>query len=602
VWGDNAAMILKRFQNWRLRNKLMVVLVLFILTPLALSSLIFYQSSADFAAERTDREAIQVLNLVHNNVDQLLINIENRMLDIYDQEDIINQLSKTIGQSNDAGSLQISENSINRFLRNSLQGKDDIDSIYLIAPNQKIYFADVKGSELFKSILAKNPEWRHIVSMADGRVVWLPTYEMPPNDYISQTAHYIPVGMQLKDVTGTLQKIGILMMNVKITALDHIVSGVQVSPHSILLITDNQGNIIWHRNSAAYHIQLNKVPFYKDMISYQHQLASYRINGQPYRIGRVHSDYNNWNYFSLVPQSDLDEQSSSLKRYMIVTFIVFASLFVLLALVTTQSITKPIRHLVAAMKRIQVDNLEFRLQTQSDDEIGMLQSAFNSMSSRINALIQEVKVKTEKEKGAEVRALQAQINPHFVYNTLDAMNWIAMERGQTEISEMIIALSDIMRYAIKGGPLVTMKEELKWAENYAYLQKMRFEERFEIEFAVDQSVLAAKVLRLMLQPYLENAILHGMENMESGGKILVSVAPATDGTAIRIIIRDNGIGISEEKLRRIQERSDHGVGIYNLNDRLKLEYGSEYGVTIESAAGEGSTITILLPFIPSTEE
>lgn len=270
----------------------------------------------------------------------------------------------------------------------------------------------------------------------------------------------------------------------------------------------------------------------------------------------------------------------------------------LLAWLTTHYITKPIRQMAVAMKRIQKDNFEYRLQAQSEDEIGLLQSSFNSMSSRINDLIHEVKVISEQEKEAEVKALQAQINPHFVYNTLDAMNWIAIEKEQPEISGMITSLSDIMRYAIRpGAPLVTIEEELKWARNYAYLQEMRFEERFEIGFDVDPSIYGYKVPRLLLQPYLENSILHGMEEMESGGRIDVSMALQEDGRAILIRIQDNGIGISEEKLQMIRDRLVHGIGMYNLNDRLKLEYGPEFGVQVNSVYGQGTTITIVIPAI-----
>jgi len=588
---------LKLIKNAKLRNKLMIVLVLFILAPLSLSGIIFYGSSSDFAAERTDREAVQVLNLVKNNVDQMLSDIENRMIGIYDHQDIMELLSGTTHQAaSPVPPANPEDDDINRILRDLLRGTNDIDSMYLIAPNRKIYFADIKGSSLFKPVLEKHPEWESAVHAADGRVVWLPTYELPPNNYTSKTTHYFPVGMQLKNVTDALQRIGVLMMNVKTTALDNIIEGVQITPNGVLMIADGEGNVIWHHNSDAYSTKLAELPFYKEMIADQRQVMTQKINGDLYRIGMVRSDYNKWYYFSLIPQADLDEQSSSLKRFFVVALVVFAVFFVLLAWLSSHYITKPIRQMVSAMKRIQKDNFGFRLQAQSEDEIGLMQSAFNGMSERINDLIQEVKVISEQEKEAEVRALQAQLNPHFVYNTLDAMNWIAIERNQRDISSMITALSDMMRYAIKPGtPYVTIEEELKWARNYAYLQEIRFEERFGIEFEVDPTLLGCKVPRLLLQPYLENSILHGMENKETGGHIHVAIKE--EGGVIRIEIRDNGSGIPEEKMRMIQERSGHGIGIYNLDERLKLEFGPEYGVSVHSSQGAGTTVTIRMPAI-----
>ncbi|MDU2242267.1 MAG: sensor histidine kinase [Paenibacillus sp.] len=586
-----------RLKNAKLRNKLMLMLVLFILTPLVFAGFIFYRSSSNFAAERADREALQSLHLVRSNVDQLLSEIENRMLTIYDNGPLIEQLSRMDGR--DAKGAQANaEDTVNRFLRDSLRGKEDIDSIYLLARNGSMYFADIKGSGVFRPILARHPEWTRAIEGRAGQITWLPTYEMPANNYFNYSTYYIPAGMLVKDVTDSLQNIGVLMMNVKISALDRIVKGVSVSPQGVILIADGDGNLVWHGNDEAYRLNLANQPFFKEMVASGDALSRMDLNGKPYRIGMERSDYNGWYYFSLMPQSDALQASGSLKRFFIVTLCVFALLFVLLAWLTTHYITKPIRQMAVAMKRIQKDNFEYRLQAQSEDEIGLLQSSFNSMSSRINDLIHEVKVISEQEKEAEVKALQAQINPHFVYNTLDAMNWIAIEKEQPEISGMITSLSDIMRYAIRpGAPLVTIEEELKWARNYAYLQEMRFEERFEIGFDVDPSIYGYKVPRLLLQPYLENSILHGMEEMEAGGRIDVSMALQEDGRAIVIRIQDNGSGIPEEKLQMIRDRLVHGIGMYNLNDRLKLEYGPEFGVQVNSVYGEGTTITIVIPAI-----
>ncbi|MGG6313922.1 cache domain-containing sensor histidine kinase [Paenibacillus macerans] len=595
--GGETPLMWNKLKNAKLRNKLMLMLALFILTPLVFAGFIFYRSSSNFAAERADREALQALHLVRNNVDQLLSEIENRMLTVYDNTALIEQLSRMDGRSPLGGSSN-AEDMVNRFLRDSLRGKEDIDSIYMLARNGTMYFADIKGSGVFKPILERHPEWTQAIERASGQITWLPTYEMPSNNYFNYSTYYIPAGMLVKDVTDSLQNIGVLMMNVKISALNRIVEDVSVSPHGVILIADAQGNVVWHRNGEAYRIKLANQPFFKEMIADGSSLSLQDLDGKPYRIGMERSDYNGWYYFSLIPQSDALQESGSLKRFFIVTLCVFALLFVLLAFLTTHYITKPIRQMAVAMKRIQKDNFGYRLQAQSEDEIGLLQSSFNSMSSRINDLIQEVKVISEQEKEAEVKALQAQINPHFVYNTLDAMNWIAIEKEQPEISGMITSLSDIMRYAIRpGGPLVTIEEELRWARNYAYLQEMRFEERFEVSFNVDSSIYGYKVPRLLLQPYLENSILHGMEEMETGGRIEVSMRMQEGGRAIVITIRDNGSGIPEERLQMIRDRMVHGIGMYNLNDRLKLEYGPEFGVQVCSVYREGTTITIVIPAI-----
>lgn len=582
-----------------LQGKISLLLVLFILIPIALFGYVLNERSIRFVSERTDKETSQVLNLVRQNVDQLLMEYETQLQSIYDSEEAIAALGKLTRADAAAAGRQSSPEAINRFLRNFLMGKDDLDSIYLYGADNHMFFADFKGSSFFNDQFASHPEWQHAVDAAGGRAVWLPTYELPANRYFPQRSQNFLIGMQIKNVADVMQTLGTVYMNVKISTLDRLIGNVRVSPNGALLIADEAGNLIWNRNSEAYGVKLGEFAFYQELMENpQSHAATYKLNGEVYRVGLERSDYNGWYFLSLIPQADLNEQSNELRQFLLVTLIVFGVSFVLLALLVSRNITRPIRQMALAMKKIHKDNLGVRLPASSGDEIGLLQSAFNSMRGRINDLIQEVRIVSDKEKEAEVRALQAQINPHFVYNSLDTINWMAIDRDQTEISAMITALSDIMRYAIRPGEqTVTLEEELMWARNYAYLQKMRFEERFEIEFHVEPPLLHRRVPRLFIQPYLENSILHGMEHVEEGGLVTVTVDPDEATGGMRVRLSDNGAGISENELKNIISRKSHGIGIYNLDDRLKLEYGSEYGVEIESAPGAGTTVTIVLPLI-----
>lgn len=591
-------MRLSFLKTWNLRTKLMIMLVLFILSPLMLFGFLFYQSSTDLVSQRTDKEGHQVLTLVNQNVSELLKGYESQLNDIYEQEAIIKQISDSYGMKS-SGQLSPSDDSVNRFLRDFLRGKDELDSVYLFTL-KTTYFGDFKGPNLFSELYKKNPMWDRFISLGTGRAVWLPTYELPPNQYNSKPSQYFALGMQVKDVYDSLQPLGTLIANVKIEALDKIISNVQVSPNSVLFITDHQGNLIWNRNPDAYGIHLAQYPFFQHLDQQNEGQFIEKINGVTYRGTFLRSAYNGWYYFSFVPQSDLNAQTKDLKGFLGATVIAFAALFILLAALTSNFITRPIRQMALAMKQIDKDNFEMVPITQSSDEMSRLQAAFLSMRGRINELIKEVRFISNKEKEAEVRALQAQINPHFVYNSLDAINWIAIENDQDRISRMITSLSDIMRYAIKPGEqLVTIEEELKWAQNYAYLQEMRFEDKFEVVFDVQIDNLILKVPRLLFQPYLENSIIHGMEDIDEGGIIRITVqnAGTEEDIKLKVIIEDNGGGITAEKLQQIKQRRSHGIGIYNLDERLKMEYGPNYGITIHSVYGEGTIVTVVLPYI-----
>jgi len=586
------------FGKLNLRNKLMLILTVFILVPLFLAGFVFYSQSTELVVERADKETGQVLNLVQQNVDRLLKQMEGQLLSLYDQEDLIAELGRLQRDPFRGNGLQ---EGISLYLRNFLIGREYIDSVYLISSSGTVHFADFKGSGYFLQMMDRHPEWKKAIDMSGGRVVWFSAYELPPNPSLQSPSHYVPFGMQIRDVTDVLQPLGIVILNMKIQALDDIIGGVSVSPNSVFLVTDRNGQVVWHRSAALYGTDFRDAAFFRDAVRQCGVFATQRLNGDLYRIGCTKSDYNGWLYFSFVPMQDLKAQTENVKRFFMSTIVALTVLFILLALLTTHYITNPLRQMAMAMKRLQRDNLGVRMPMQSFDEIGLLQSAFNIMQSRIDDLITEVRNISEKEREAEVRALQAQINPHVLYNTLDTINWMAIERNQPDISEMITALGDIMRYAIRRDKkLVTLDEELKWAKNYAYLQKMRFEDRFDVEFDVDPGILHLLVPRLFLQPYLENSIIHGMENRESGGWIRVSAGRDGDGR-IRVAVEDNGSGIPENRLRAIRERSVHGVGIHNLDERLKLEYGPGYGVTIESEPDKGTTVVILLPELHEQE-
>lgn len=581
-------------RNRKLGSKLMLLLFTFILAPLSLSGILFYRNSAAWVEEKSDKESLQVLHLVMQNTDEMLRGVEAQLLDIYNQDEIIEQLSESAPTAAGVLESRLAEDGIGRYLRNFLRGKDDVDSVYFLSEAGAVSFADFRGPGPFTDQISRNPQWLERIEEEQGRVVWIPTYEVPPNRYSSDNSYYFAAGMSIRDVTDELQALGTLILNVKISALDRLVGPVNVSPHGTILVADDEGNLIWHPNPDAFGTPMNAVPFYKT--TRPGQFVKFSLNGEDYRIGRVSSDLNRWSYYAIVPQQDLDAQTENQKRFLFVTIAAFSALFLLLAWLTTRYITKPIRQMAVAMKQIQKDPQGIRFQAQSNDEIGMLQTAFNGMRGRINDLIHEVRIVSDKEKEAEIRALQAQINPHFVYNTLDAINWLAIEKDETEISDMITALSDMMRYAIRpGAPWVTMEEELKWARNYAYLQEMRFEAKFAVDFDIPEELLGCRVPRLLLQPYLENAILHGMEGLESGGRIRVRLAK--EGDRLMLAVEDNGAGMSAERMESIRSRKSHGIGITNMDDRLKLEYGGGYGVTVESEPGRGTRVTVVLPIV-----
>ncbi|KWX88878.1 sensor with HAMP domain protein, partial [Paenibacillus riograndensis] len=266
----------------------------------------------------------------------------------------------------------------------------------------------------------------------------------------------------------------------------------------------------------------------------------------------------------------------------------------ILAFFLAGKITKPIKRLLSAMRSVGEGDFQTRVEVVTNDEFGMLTKRFNRMNDRIHLLVTENYEIKLKEKEAEIQALTMQMHPHFLYNTLNVMNWTAIENGQQELSRMLVCLSNMLHYTSrKTWDAVHLSEEMNWMDNYFYIMSIRFEDKFTVEYAIDPQLYEYDVPRLLFQPFVENAILHGFNQTESGGMISIRGWIA-EGTRF-YEVADNGRGMSQETVQAILYQKSSSVGIKNTIDRIQIAYGTPYGVSIVSAPGEGTRVVITLP-------
>jgi two-component system sensor histidine kinase YesM len=237
-----------------------------------------------------------------------------------------------------------------------------------------------------------------------------------------------------------------------------------------------------------------------------------------------------------------------------------------------------------------------------NDEFSYLARGFNDMIEEIRALLVKLQqekdavyLATQKRKESEMRALEAQLNPHFLYNTLDCINWMAIEKNEYEISTMLSTLGQILRYGIsKSTSIVSIAEEVEWIRQYVHLQRVRFNHAFDLELQVDPTVAAFPVYKLLMQPFLENAIVHGFVNVSSGGLLKIDISPGQEGI-LSVLIEDNGCGMSNERLQDALSNGRSHIGISNVAERVAAYYGDRGKITIDSTPGRGTRVTMLLP-------
>ena len=272
-------------------------------------------------------------------------------------------------------------------------------------------------------------------------------------------------------------------------------------------------------------------------------------------------------------------------------------------LFVSRVISRPLENLGDAMQQFQQGDFKHQLKVESNDEVGQVAQCFNHMVSEIEQLINKNYIMVLKKRESELAVLQAKINPHFLYNALDSIYWQAMSADDEETAESIYELSQLFRLVLGNGKeIVTVEAELQLLQRYLEIQKLRFMRQLEYHFDVEPEILQEKIPKLILQPFVENAVIHGMEKQEEACEITIS--GHLEDRFLKFQVRDTGVGVTEEQLKKIWEPetnkaySSQRIGryaLYNVKERLRLKYGDAFQLKIESKVGKGTQVTLVIP-------
>ena len=286
--------------------------------------------------------------------------------------------------------------------------------------------------------------------------------------------------------------------------------------------------------------------------------------------------------------------------------VIFIAIAILLSRAIALHITRPLRMLELDMRKVQDGNFSVSETQGGSKEVESLSHSFLVMVQRIEELMEEVRTTEAVKRQRELDALQAKINPHFLYNTLDSVVWMAETGNNQGVVKMVTALASLFRISIaKGHDTITLKEELSHVESYLDIQSMRYKDKFRFTITLPEELENTPTIKLIIQPIVENSIYHGIKYLQEEGLIEIS-AETTEDDKVRITVRDNGVGMSPEILSSIldkeKERSHisdgNGIGLINIDERIKLSYGEEYGLSIESELDEGTSVIIVIPHLP----
>lgn len=394
---------------------------------------------------------------------------------------------------------------------------------------------------------------------------------------------------------------GVIVFRFDISQLGKQISSAELTPSTKIFLIDGDGKILYSKNEADLQTSITKYFSTSRLGGYtDSKTENIRYAGKDY-ITSINTLKYGWYLIAMIPQSDISNRISVILK--IIIFTVISSLFlgVALCILLSKSITEPIKKLAVTMKSIKIrEYFDISMEPPSSDEVGTLYESFNSMIKRINQLVEDNCRSIKIQKETELKALQAQINPHFLYNTLDSINWLALDRGEDDIMTMVSSLANIMRFNIRNPEtLVTINEELSNVKNYIAIQSMRYENNFEITYDFQPGVLEKKCPKLMLQPLVENAIIHGTEKAVVKG--IIAVNGRINGDKIEISVKDNGPGTNVKVINsyltggKTSLKNSDGFGIKNVDQRIKIHFGENFGLYYSLNDCGGVTCTVSIP-------
>ena len=395
------------------------------------------------------------------------------------------------------------------------------------------------------------------------------------------------------------QKEGVFFIDLNYSAISELCNQSMVGNQGYAFILDAEGNIVYHPQQQQLYNELQTENISLIMGTDQDTVLFGKGSSEKlYSISR--SGKTGWTVVNCVRVEELLRKSNKAQSLYVLVAMGLMIVALFFSRFISRSITQPIQQLCDSMERVQEGDFSVSdIVVESQNEIGSLTKSFNVMTHRIQDLMEQNIREQEAKRKSELKALQSQINPHFLYNTLDSIIWMAEGKKNEEVVLMTASLARLLRQSISNeDEVVSIGQEVEYARGYLTIQKMRYKDKMEFQIEVDPSILHIPLIKLVLQPVIENAIYHGLKYKESKGLLLVKGFMKNDNAVLQVI--DNGVGMDEETLAHIYERhkvnyQSNGVGVYNVQKRLQLYYGNEYGITYESKKGEGTTATITIP-------
>lgn len=398
---------------------------------------------------------------------------------------------------------------------------------------------------------------------------------------------------------------GVILINLNMNKITEICNSFQEKQENFICIINDKGELVYEQQNGRERFAFDEKENRQELNTAlgKTKESCFRLNyrGEKYLVTRTDMKTTGWTLVSMVPYKSVMAETMAISGVMILAVAITLIVTLLLLNRILTGVVKPLKKLEKYMVQVNPDNMDQRMEILTDDEIGHLSMKFNQMMDRIRNLKEQVIEEQEDKRKYELQALQAQINPHFLYNTLDSIIWMA-ETNDSNIVAMTEALAKLFRISLnKGNEEISLERELEHVKNYLIIQSMRYADKFTYEISAEPGEERCRTIKLILQPIVENCIYHGIKKKRGTGKITIRAYRREQNLIIEV--SDDGCGMPEEICRKIlsdeiesENISGSGIGVKNVNERIQLRFGKKYGLSYSSEEGVGTTVTYVLPY------
>lgn len=584
---------LKFYKKTSIKQKLLLLFSVQIMIPLIFMGVMLYRNTGMLLQKKSVTYAMDTLKMIDLRINDFSKSIVDISEDLLYDTDVYQVLKEEPAGEKDLSYYAI-RTQVNNILRKICLSKKEIQSIALISRNKAFYTYDLNSGRASLEDVIPYEKFLHTLRRAGQKPIWFTDQDGQGN------IKNLYLVRMIYDIDN-FNEIGLMVLCINRAYLKSSYSEFSTEFMQDINILSKDG--LWITGTTSYaqggldsFESFNKDNKYDYVIDKKNNvlLAYMKVNNEDWVV---------------VTKSSLSKLNEELDRFRMMFIIIMICTILILSIFSilmAMDIIDPINRLVEGIKKVEEENVHQEVVVDRFDELGYLSKCFNKMSKEIDNLLNRVYKEQLTRKEAELKALQAQINPHFLFNTLESINWMAQLNNIPEIRDMVTSLGSIIEASIgKGNPLIPLKQELKYIDSYILIMKNRYGDRLSYTYDIDETILGCLVPKLLLQPLIENAIYHGIDRIRKKGEIKLTVKKEKE--TIYIEVWDNGKGMEEEELlqlnKKFEEVSDDyllmghrkSIGLQNVNGRIKLFFGPQYGLSMESVYERYTKTKVVIP-------